>query len=133
MLVTFFVGSSRFAFRNVSKLVLPPPVAFRLLFRSVFALWEGSDQTVNPRYQDTMKANTNDVTRVVRVSRIFGHTPVSVLVHTDDGRREKIRITNWDHINTDTGGINESGWEFIEDELNRIFGTFEWAVSGMSR
>lgn len=80
-----------------------------------------------------MKANTNDVTRVVRVSRIFGHTPVSVLVHTDDGRREKIRITNWDHINTDTGGINESGWEFIEDELNRIFGTFEWAVSGMSR
>lgn len=76
---------------------------------------------------------TKDITRVVRVSRIFGHTPVAVLVHTDDGRREQIRIPNWEHVNTDTGGLNESGWEFVEDELARIFGEFEWAMPGLVR
>lgn len=81
-----------------------------------------------------MKKDTaDDITRVVRVSRIFGHTPVSVLVHTDDGRREKIRIPDWDHVNPDTGGITESGWKFLETELSRIFGEFEWATPGVSR
>ena len=74
------------------------------------------------------KEKNQDITRVVRVSRIFGHVPVSVLVHTDDGRREKIRIPNWDHINTDTGCLNESGWQFVESEILRIFGRFEWAT-----
>lgn len=80
-----------------------------------------------------MKNDTKDITRVVRVSRIFGQTPVSVLVHTDDGRREQIRIPDWDHVNADTGGLNESGWRFIESELNRIFGKFEWATPNFSR
>lgn len=73
-----------------------------------------------------------DITRVVRVSRIFGQTPVSVLVHTDDGRREKIRIPNWDHVNPDTGGLNESGWKFVEAEIFKIFGNFEWAKPNSS-
>jgi len=73
-----------------------------------------------------------DITRVVRVSRIFGHSPVSVLVHTDDGRREKIRIPNWDHVNPDTGGLNESGWKFVETEIFRIFGNFEWSTPNAS-
>lgn len=81
-----------------------------------------------------MKDNAyEDITRVVRVSRIFGHTPVSVLVHTDDGRREQIRVPDWDHVNPDTGGLTESGWEFIETELSRIFGKFEWAMPGLAR
>lgn len=79
------------------------------------------------------KDTTDDITRVVRVSRIFGHTPVSVLVHTDDGRREKIRIPDWEHVNPDTGGITESGWRFLETELRRVFGEFEWATRGGAR
>ncbi len=72
--------------------------------------------------------NAKNITRVVRVSRVFGQTPVSVLVHTHDGRREKIRIPDWEHVNPDTGGITESGWKFIEAELSRIFGEYEWAT-----
>lgn len=68
------------------------------------------------------------VTRVVRVSRIFGHSPVSVFVHTEDGRREQIRVPDWEHVNPDTGGLTAAGWAFIDAELARIFGKFEWAA-----
>lgn len=67
------------------------------------------------------------VTRIIRVSRIFGGSPVAVLAHTEDGRRAKISVPNWEHINPDTGGLTESGWKFVEDELFRIFGKYEWA------
>ena len=76
---------------------------------------------------------SENITRVVRVSRIFVLTPVSVVVHTEDGRREKIRVPDWEHINADTGGLTESGWKFIEAEIAKIFGNFEWATPRSAR
>lgn len=74
------------------------------------------------------QVDNDAVTRVIRVSRDFSGSPATVIAHTDDGRREKIRIPSWEHINPDTGALTESGWKFVESELLRIFGKFEWAT-----
>lgn len=70
---------------------------------------------------------SGEIVRVIRVSRVFGN-PVSVFAHTQNGHREKIRVTDWDHINPDTGGLTESGWQFLDLELKKRFGDFEWAL-----
>ncbi len=82
---------------------------------------------------EEQNSHENEVVRVRRVSRIFGHFPVVVRVHTEDGRLERIKILDEDHIDPDTGSLTPSGWDFLEREIERIFGAFEWMCPGSEK